>query len=202
MKKVAIYILSTLVLGALGSGLWEIALKPVFASLYGVGLSIVTLGLDSLKDELYAAAAQRNHAYPAITLLSIVAGTALGIFTIDLIKVVKDRRSRRSSETTNPDQPNSRRTIRRSLVPVLVMLYMATYLFFISFRAWYISGIATNFDRMYDVVAPYVSEEERLLLKSKFARIRGREDYISVTDELQRFATERAKLPRFNIWYF
>jgi hypothetical protein len=60
-RKIALGLLGTILLGALGSGLWDLALKPGGRWLNEVFLTAVTLGSDYLKDQVYAEAARGYH---------------------------------------------------------------------------------------------------------------------------------------------
>ena len=55
-KKTTLTMIGVVVLGALGSGLWELV-KPLLGWSWSGLLTIATLGLDSLRDGIYADAA-------------------------------------------------------------------------------------------------------------------------------------------------
>src|SRR5579863_8528148 len=60
-RKIALGTLGTLLLGALGSGLWELALRPGGQWLGRAFLSLVTFGSRYLKDQVYIEAARGYH---------------------------------------------------------------------------------------------------------------------------------------------
>lgn len=65
-------ILGTIVLGALGSGLWEVLVKPGLAWAGGAVLTISTLGLDSLRDQIYADVAIGSYERASLSILAML----------------------------------------------------------------------------------------------------------------------------------
>ena len=51
-------VLSALVIGALGSGLWDVAFKPVFKKIGEFLFFVLTLGVSIAKDSIYKEAAK------------------------------------------------------------------------------------------------------------------------------------------------
>ncbi len=58
VNRLSVWIVVTIVLGALGSGLWELVVRPVYAFVSTIALNVITLGLDSLRNGLYEEAAK------------------------------------------------------------------------------------------------------------------------------------------------
>ena len=81
MKRKILAIAGALLIGALGSGLWEL-IKPLFGWFASVSLDIVTLGLESLRDGLYADAAAQESERISSLILVLLSGIMFGL--IDL----------------------------------------------------------------------------------------------------------------------
>lgn len=62
----------TILIGSLGSGLWEIGVKPSLTWISQAVLNVITLGSTSIKDSAYAAAALDQTAAPAAYLYLLV----------------------------------------------------------------------------------------------------------------------------------
>jgi hypothetical protein len=65
--------------GALGSGVWEALLRPALSSITSVLLTISTLGLASVRDDIYREAATGNREIVSLTLLSVMTGLFCGV---------------------------------------------------------------------------------------------------------------------------
>src|SRR5271167_1724021 len=77
-KKVVFGIFATVLLGAFGSGLWEIALRPVGLWLGKAILTGATLGSAVVKDRIYVEAAKGLHEANALQLFGLLAGVIAG----------------------------------------------------------------------------------------------------------------------------
>jgi hypothetical protein len=79
------WIIITIILGAVGSGLWEYMLKPIALSGTNFVLEIVTLGITKYKNGLYEDIAQGLHEQYSLAfltfLLSFLPGLLLGLLS-------------------------------------------------------------------------------------------------------------------------
>src|SRR3989442_14883559 len=71
-------IIGTILLGALGSGLWSVVFAPLGSTILKWLLSIVTLGIASARDALYVSAALGYRERPSLILL-LGAGVAFAM---------------------------------------------------------------------------------------------------------------------------
>lgn len=72
IKTWLVYITLAVVLGAIGSGLWEYLLKPTLRKSSSVFLKIITLGLKSSKDKIYREIASRPKQRPVFLILMTI----------------------------------------------------------------------------------------------------------------------------------
>ena len=70
-KKKILWLVGTLLVGALGSGLWEAGIKPGMLWFGTLMLDLGTLGLSSLRDGMYTDAAKGTYERAGVMLLSI-----------------------------------------------------------------------------------------------------------------------------------
>jgi len=111
-------IAGTVALGAVGSGLWDVMLKPSFWWLGRWLLTIVTLGLSSVKDGIYRDVAKGHHELPSLYIL-LIAITVLTSFPflaaagLRLALVIVSRLDAKPSER--------RSILRRRVLMVLVL---------------------------------------------------------------------------------
>jgi len=67
------YILLAILLGAIGSGLWETVFKRIYVLIGRLLLTVVTFGLSSARDNIYKDMATRPTYKPALFLVFLVA---------------------------------------------------------------------------------------------------------------------------------
>lgn len=194
-KKLA-WLMSTLLIGALGSGLWEAVLKPSMLWFGTFALDVATLGLNSLRDSMYLEVAKGTCERAALATYSMITGAACGL----LIGTVLIAYQRRKKKETKKNEQYGKDT--KALWPVVtVTLMFVTIIFFQSYRVSYISRAASHVEQMIAIVSPYLSPEQLSIYRSKFALVSNRGEYISLVTELHRIAQDNSvKAPRFNIY--
>ena len=65
-------IVVTILLGAIGSGLWDAALKPITLKLGSQLYTVITFGARRSRDKIYKRAAMGHHELPSLYILLIV----------------------------------------------------------------------------------------------------------------------------------
>jgi hypothetical protein len=82
----------------------------------------------------------------------------------------------------------------------MVFLCLTTWFFmFSSSRIAYVTRAASFLEQAQSIVAPYVSAEERIVLRSRAARIASQEDFISLITYMEGIAKKNdVKVPSFS----
>lgn len=194
MKKKLLWLLATLVLGALGSGLWELAFRPILAFCATTALDIVTLGMESLRNGLYKEAARGQYERVSITMLSAGAGMMIGASIMTLL--APDLRRRLNVMQGG----NAAASLKFSLK--LLFVFVTTLAILLFQRTAYINRAVNHFEQLAQIVAPYQTEQERLLVRSKFAQMISRDQYEQLIRSLVEFARSRGitSAPQFSIY--
>ncbi|HMH52342.1 MAG TPA: hypothetical protein VK548_19035 [Candidatus Acidoferrum sp.] len=183
-KNKALTIVGTVLLGALGSGLWEFV-RPALTVFWSVALTIVTLGLDALRDDIYRDVARGLEEKSARLLLSSAAGVLLGL-VLGFMTRAKLRK---------PDTGDALRRILDRAAPIMLML--AVMFSLMAARQSYITSSIANLLQLEAIAAPFLTDQERLFVRSRFAQITTRAEYVALTDELKRVALRHGqKVPR------
>jgi len=66
-------------------------------------------------------------------------------------------------------------------------------------REKYINNSITHFQQLIIIVEPYISKEEVLLYKSKFAQIKNKNDYVDLINNLENTLNQnKQRVPEFN----
>ena len=217
--KWALGIAGTILLGALGSGLWDIALKSAFTSAGRGILTALTFGYGSVRDGFYVEIAQ-GHTDRAS--LWLVAYSTIPMFWGFAFFIAWMRRGGEQKETAEEatrmrsdasyrekrlgELKAELKVLERRLAllqraALLLGIFMLSLLVFRAIKLTYISSAITHYEQAFTICLPYLSEPERSSIRSQYAQIKTKEDYVRVLQRLQDVATGHAvTLPTFNPW--
>lgn len=208
-KKITLGILATIVLGALGSGLWELALKPGGYWIWHGLLTAATFGSKALKDQVYMEAAKGNHeaaaqlSFRVLGWFLFAACGALASYLLDALRLVNAKDTEASdSDKAISSSPKRRKSLRSAILGILVL----TCFILVSFSIQQMEVGAANqaytyFRQSITICRPYITEHQAEMLNSRFAAVRTRKEYIEITDDLKQIAVaNHVKLPEFTPW--
>jgi hypothetical protein len=192
-----LWLLGTLVIGALGNGLWELA-KPGLVWLSNATLDVATLGLSSLRDSMYSDIAKGTYERAAEKLLnfifSVFAGAIIGI----LIALWFNKRRKTNTETTLLTVARLG-GLKTAMVASLAMF--ASFMLVETLKTIYIVRAANHMEQIQRAIAPYQTEQQRLMLASRFALMSSRKEYIELIGAVKSVAAaNNIKIPDFNIY--
>ncbi len=207
-RKTVFWLSASVFVGALGSGLWELALKPGGHWLGQLILTGATLGSRLIKDQIYMEAAKGNHEAIARHSTSILYwgfGLACGALTGGLLGASRLRSPKGPGQENQAERASPSRwrlPARGYAFIVLSGLLFSTASFLVgSLKVEVANDAYTFFSQSLAICRPYISDHEARLLESRFAAIRGRDDYIGVINDLGRIAaSNQLKLPDFKPW--
>jgi hypothetical protein len=198
-KKWIAGVAGAVVLGAFGSGLWELAIKPGGVWFFQAVLSAVTFGSKHLKDQVYLQAARGHHeaiAGDAVMLLFVF----LGLFTGAALHMLSEIHRPDIAESSAPKFVfKSSRFLSRALG--VSLLALSAFMLVRSAESQTATDLCTFFDQSLSICSPYLDDHEVRLLKARFAALRSRDEYIEMTDQLRRIASaNHVKLPDYTPW--
>jgi len=204
-----LWILGTIILGALGSGLWDVALKAWFVTIGRAILTGITFGYSSLRDGYYIEVAKGHTDRASLWLVffsTLPFFGALGFYVGGLTgrKHARQKISEEASSLAVLQQRIGR--LDRELkwlerATVLFGVFFLSVLVFRSFTLGYISSAVTHFEQSYTICLPFLTEPERANIRSRFALIRSRSEYVGVLERLKSVATKNGvSLPKFTAW--
>lgn len=203
--------------GVAGSAAWELAVRPLGDVVLKLTLNIVTLGIDSLRDGLYADAARGSIERVSAVNLSIVSAAlvsaAMGMVGFQFGKRVAAKRKKefildpgiesveKIRESIEKIELSIEKTDRKLLILQLIAATFVIVIYFLAQRAIYVNGVVSYFQRMYEISAPYLAESERLQIRSQFYLIRNRADYLEIVEQLQTSARQNnVEPPPFQVY--
>ena len=193
-------IVVTIVLGALGSGLWEWLLKPALTGTSEFVLNIATLGLEKFKDSLYREIAFGFREEPSLRVFSVLYNMLPSFLIGFYIGLILIRSSLKSAE--NGILVTAQKVFDLILKPIfLFVAFLLVFSIVQSSQVTYINRAITHFNQLFAIAAPYLSEQQRLMNRSEFARISSKADYERVVADLRSVCMKNGvKPPEFSVW--
>jgi len=218
------YILLAIVLGAVGSGLWEKVFKPVLSMAARIFLRASTFGFATARDSIYKDIARRSLNKPIIFILflillasSALTGMAhgrykhLSIPEETAIKIDQEKEKEREIfSTMSIDEQKKKLAANRAEIRELERkisaddLLMSITLFIIALYGYvrnsYISSAISYVDQAIAICAPYLTSIEVTKLFAQVASISSRGDFEKLVEKLSDIAGKNnATLPSFPI---
>lgn len=202
----AFRIVGALIIGALGNALWEVA-RPVVLWLGSRALDLSTFGLTTLVDAIYVEVARGTHERASTALFSLAIGavcvTAVMLHFLPRVSRRLDRLKSDLDKLT-PDeveQKINRKIIVFQRLSLLCTVGLVMFGTLQNVRLVYIVRAANHMEQLQRVIAPYVTDEYRLRVASRFASMTTRDQYIVITREIEAIArTQKVNLPSFDIY--
>ncbi|WP_269517426.1 hypothetical protein [Alteromonas sp. BMJM2] len=192
------WVLGTIILGALGSGLWELLISDLFSWLSLTSLELASHIFSGFRDDLYKGVSDGAVVsflkLPA-TLIAI-AMVMVPVFLFLRIFILSSFYQNDDEQAENGQSKKRFITSRRFLASTMAII-IVTY-FSIAFRYIYTAKAANFIEKSVDILAPHISVEKRLNLISNYKSIVDSSDYINVYSELRKLEKKhQVTLPDF-----
>ena len=208
-KKAVLGIVGAILIGAIGSGLWDVGVKPGGKWLGRAILDVATLGSAAVKDATYREAAKGFHEetglelYSQIVVLPLVflLGATTGwLAAYKVVKVPPSSPVREPDDSTIPKMLR-RRSLNLLYTVELALLFMLTYAGVQLLELRQANQACTFYSQSMAICRPYIDEHQAQMLASRFAGIQRKADYIGIIDDLRRIAaSNQRQLPDYQPW--
>jgi len=202
-------VIGLILLGALGSGLWQIALKPFTFWFLETIFNIMTLGLSSLSDAFYTEVAEGLHEEPSLEnlmLLLIIIFTYWGMRFGDILgersasrakkelddkieksKKLSPEKASRLMQDVDEYYKNLKRSIRRyNRFAIIFGVLLLSFLAFRSVTIGLRNHKVTKFHQLFTICKPFLDDQEEEKILAKFSTIRSKQDYLDTIMTLVR----------------
>lgn len=201
----------------LGNGAWSYITEPSLFWLRNKLLSVVTLGIQAQKDEVYLHAARGPHEHTATTILMMLLlglGLGAGIWFASHMELLRWARAQAYGIEQKPSavarflgdpRVNPKRSYRRLQIIMSISALIVTYQVGVflarSLKGQYCTAAIAYYSQLRAVVAPHVPPQRLLEYDAQFATVRSRSDYLTLMTELDAQARKHTdKLPSFYVW--
>ena len=190
--------LGGIVIGALGSGLWDVALKPVLVhASYGL-MSLSSLGIESFRTTLYERIATGSTARVDLETFGQVTILMFGFFLAAFLFLFLS-----PDKTYEDPQESEEKTFSRWKVYIagFMTLLVSGMLMVRVSQATYQTAAVVHFQQVLKIASPYLTDTDRAIVESKFAQINSKAEYVAIMDSLAKTAKEHSQqVPAFNAW--
>lgn len=211
--KRAISVVGVIVLGALGSGLWETVIKPSFGSMRALLLNVASIGMKALKDQTYRDISRGFTEATAVELLSeytylyILATVAACLYVLSTSAKIRKGKQELLAKTEVllgkgegaklSDPRKEIEQLREQLIQlperklsifvwvfVLISIYGASKQT-VKFAQYSYRNEAISYYKQATILArPHVTEDEMYAIDAQFANIKGKDDYEMILKRL------------------
>ena len=204
-------ILVTILLGALGSGLWESVFKPLFYKMGKVLFTLLTFGLKRASDNVYKEAARGHHEFPSLIILMFIFVAIFAFFFNSGVNFYFELYSRDSSieealqkcvDKKNNEYEDCIQEVTREKVwlPIrllaLCAIFISVVLLYRLMTIFRINLVITYYEQCLKICIPFLSAEEISKVEQRFALMESKEDYLKIIEKLGVVAEKGAiKLP-------
>jgi len=188
-------ILGTIILGAIGSGIWELALKPSLSRISRGTFNLITLGIKGLSDRIYlqiSTGINENTIMSNFTLIPLIFFcTVLTFITLVefreyFFKILNVIIKPCKSDTNN--EVNDKKDNRGKGLLMLITIIILTFSIITSIRNIYVSNCIVHYKQLITITSPYISAEEKEKFNSNFAQIQNSYDYKNIITRLEKIA--------------
>ena len=201
------------ILGAVGSGVWQGLMGPGLSWLVRLGLNIGTLGVDKFKDGVYQEMATGNvQAASVVGLHAVMLGVSFlvgflsGVQSFVLARrrvkargAVKRAAGEGISNLAPLELDKAPSAMLWASLPFL--LGLVVFLLIGAVRVEYIADTQAHFGQCERLLAPAVSGDTRVMWEAQFAGMRRRADFIGLEGRLEAAAREHGiTLPKYEAW--
>ncbi|SRR6266568_4509175 len=191
------YAAVTVVLGAVGSGVWEWLLRPALAGSTDFLLSVGTLGVKTFKDSVYTEIARGLHEGVSLRLITLVfaflPGVLTGLVFVSLFALFRLKANKA------PVPALSDRLL--AALSVSFVVFISAFSLVQAVQISYVNRAATHFNQLLSIASPYLQEPERTSFRSRFAQIATQEDYETLVRALDEICRKNGlRTPHFDVW--
>jgi hypothetical protein len=213
-QKIIQSVVGTIVLGALGSGLWELFAKPGLSRLGRSILTTLTLGSERVRDLAYASAALDPYPLPALIIFYLLAFIplhfALKDFLDEYLKLPLRQKLIKAYEQAKNSAEGDAVPLKEWIRPKRRKLFWAMMLGYLLVVVYSLVGvniinqaivIRRTFTANLAICSPYISYVEEKRFIARFAAVQARSEYIPINNDLQKIAViNKTKLLKIDLW--
>jgi hypothetical protein len=214
-----IFIIISLFIGAIGTGLWESIIRPLITKTGNFFFKIITLGIKSAQNRIFTQIAKHSQHKPNLFLLYVLAfaftviiGYNFSAYTHSAEKKVQSeicsiiKESAAAKETPEQlthrlDQFRKKAKEKYHLFLIIFASSASVFIIYLLIKYSIIYSAISFFDQCIAICGPYLKNDEEKQLLSDFALITSSEDFYRILNRLSSIAHENNKtIPPFSLF--
>ncbi len=195
-------VIGTILLGAIGSGLWERCLSPVADWTIKVVVSGMSLLSSTYKNGIYQEVAKGHHEYSALFLHSLVLAMLPIGYLLLMYRLLMYRHPQAKQDEINAKIRTFVRG-RGGYYALTILTFAVIINFFFDFtKTTYINDVATTSRQSISILAPHISDSEVKELWAMFHSMTGEKDFAAFKSKLENLSRDKGiKIPEFpGLW--
>jgi hypothetical protein len=209
-KQAPITIIGVLVLGILGSTLYDLLVKPGLSTFGRIGLDFITLGSETVKNYAYASAALDPTPVTSLYLLQIVLIIACFPAARMIGRIISKNKNKKVDETSDEQQLT---LLRQESGRLKAKLRVLEWFFWITFLPWlFLTFVAFSvhnqsiliwrvFNANITIVAPVTSDADIKQLKASYCAMKSRNDYLAIKSKIKSIASKNnIEITQIDTW--
>jgi len=203
--KAPITILGVIVIGVIGSAIYDALVKPSFGVVSNFLFGVFTLGSQQMKDAAYSSAALDPSGLPSLmVLMFLIVGMAFYVVSTSVASELRRRRFDQNFEgpkmpkesLRSPREDLSDKNIKTRKIRILLYLSRISAACFLvsayimistlnqSILVWRVHTANLN------IIAPYVQVDKILKLKSAFSAVRTEKEFVELYGVMKQIASQ------------
>jgi len=197
--KIIMFVVVTIVLGAIGSGLWERVLAPLFDNLVQYTNYLMNMCSNIYKDSVYREVGNGFREYSSVTMHTLILMVMPMSYWFATLQIRKLLRS--ESDDKLSSKFASFLVSKKGYYSLLLLTISLSIAIFISIaKIIYVNEVITYSFRSLNIVAPYLPDQEIENLKSRFYSIQSASDFYAFNERLLAVANkDHVHLPHIKL---
>jgi hypothetical protein len=197
-------ILLTVLLGAIGTGLWDSILRPAFAWAGKAIFTILSFNARRSRDKIYKNAAMGHHELPSLYLLMVALVCIFSyvmsvhmkaystIYSSSVVETLAGNCLKLDAEKAEQCFQNR---LKEKVLPYLQITTLVSIFFSVILLYRFILINRTNlaityYNQCLKIIRPYINEQKLFEIEQKFSLIETKSDYEALVSQLRSIATE------------
>lgn len=186
LSRLAPAALVTITLGAVGSGVWELFLSRIVTGFFRGLLTLLGRFFRGYLDHLYSEVGGGTEDAFAFLPFMYIVSISIVISWACLYLIFRIRRMRQSDGSTDQSRHSKRKI---GLAVTMVIFNTISYGAF-AFEIMYTRAAGLFIEHSIDVLAPKISEQERLELTAAYRSVENADSYLQLYDLIRKRAVE------------
>ncbi|TGM74382.1 hypothetical protein EHR01_10675 [Leptospira mtsangambouensis] len=181
--KTILNLLKILFLGAIGSGIWDIVMKPAGSRIIDIIFVTFADTFSSYRNSLFKAAALGFHEQSSVFLHSMYIATIPAIYLI-LVLEHPYRKKNKSENETGKVKSFIRSKKGFQLISIItVAVFLNSFLDFIKIS--YVNRTITHFHQTLTIIEPFISSQDAKIYRAAFSAMKSSEDYKRIDEQIK-----------------